>query len=336
MSYMDKVKSGRGDLIKRHEESYQRKDSVSQYGSIFKKIPDEMSFWKCGEGRHEIDVVPFFAGPNVPLIQEGEMTYVLDLWVHQRVGATNDPYVCPTRNFQKPCPICKYIADQKQKGIRLSKEEYGQVAPKRRTIYLVWAHDDQKEEDKGLQLWEVSHFFFEMNVAEISKEAPENGGMNVWSDPIEGSSVMFTRKGAGQDNTKFFGHKFVERRKPIPEDIMEQANFHLDDIVEMHPSYEDIEKAFYGGDAVAEDVKQREVDSDPDMDPTEMQCPIGVEFGKDFNGYEQCDDCPVLDDCKYDYDHKWAPEEEVVTAPTPKTAPTPRTAAPTALPRRRR
>jgi len=324
MSYLDKVQGKRRDLIKRHEEAYQRKDSSSQYGSIFKKIPDNLSFWKCGDGRHEIDVVPFITGPNVPMVREDELEYKLDVWVHQNVGATNDPYVCPARNFKKPCPLCNYIEEQKRKGIRLSKEEYGQVAPKRRTVYLVWVHDDQKEEDKGLQLWEIAHFFFEMNVAEIAKEAPANGGMNVWSDPVDGSSVMFTRKGSGKDNTSFYGHKFVERRKPIPEDILEQADFHLDDIVEMHPSYEDIERAFLGGEV----EETTETTSDENPEPDQLQCPIGVVFGKDFNGYVQCDDCPVYDDCKYDYDHDWAPKEAPKPKPKPKQtqAPIPRRA----------
>jgi len=312
MSYRDMLKKKKKDLVKRHEESYKRKDGM-QFGTIFQNVPEGLPFWKCGEARHEIDVIPWVAGDNVPMVAPGEACYVLDLWVHQRVGATNDPYVCPSKNFKKPCPMCEYLEDQRQKGIRLSKEEYSQVAAKRRTIYLVWVHDDVTQEDKGIQLWEISHFFFEMNVAEIAKEAPEDGGMNIWTDLDDGKSVMFTRKGSGKDNTKYFGHKFVDRRKVIPDNLLEPfKDFRMDDIINMHPSYDEIKQAFYGGedegsDAAAEEQELQESQQTQDASDT---CPHGAQFGEEFNQYEQCDDCPVWDNCKVEFDrtHEPAPQ----------------------------
>jgi len=108
----------------------------------------------------------------------------------------------------------------------------------------MWVHDTREEEKKGIQIFEASHFFMEEKIEEIAK-LPRGGGYENFSDPDKGKLLAWTRKGAGKENTQYLGHRFIEREYPIPDRILDQS-FSLDQVVNMHPSYEELEKEFKG------------------------------------------------------------------------------------------
>lgn len=244
MSFRDRMKKKKGGLKKRHQKP--TKPTGGRFPTIFnkKKIPEGIGFFFCKEGDYIVDILPWEAGPDMPLdeqnepiTEEGDFDYVLDLWVHQNVGKMKMPFVCPYENFGLPCPICEYI-----KANRLPKDEWNEKRPKRRAIYLIWNRTTPEEEKKGVQIFEAAFFFMEEKIAEIAK-LPRGGGYVTFSDPDEGKSVCWTRKGAGQTNTNYLGHRFIDRESPVPDKILEQT-FPLDSVIDMHPSYEKIEEAF--------------------------------------------------------------------------------------------
>lgn len=249
MGFRDRMKKRKkgSTLQKRHNQG--TKQTGGTFPTIFNKdeVPEGVEFWRCGEGDHHVDIIPFEAGPDMPfdndhigpITEEGDLDYVLDLFVHMNVGNMNKPYVCPFENFGKECPICEFI-----KANRLEKEDWKKLAPKHRVVYLLWVHDDRKEEKKGVQIFEASHFFMEEKIAEIAK-LPRGGGYINFSDPDKGRSLMWKRKGTGQQNTQYLGHRFIERESKIPDKILDQT-FPLDSIINMHPSYDEIEKDFRG------------------------------------------------------------------------------------------
>lgn len=174
---------------------------------------------------------------NMVVTEEGNFDYVLDLYVHQNIGKMKVPFVCPYENFGKPCPICEYI-----KANRLPKDQWSKLRPKRRAIYLIWDRTTAEMEKKGIQIFDSAHFFMEEKLEEIAKQ-PRGGGYITFSDPDEGQSICWTRKGSGQENTQYLGHRFIEREAPIPDRILE-STFALDQVINMHPEYKEIEKAF--------------------------------------------------------------------------------------------
>jgi hypothetical protein len=230
------------------------------FPTIFVKsrIPEGIQFFRCTEGEHIVDILPWEVGPDMPMDEtgenpitdEGDFDYVLDLFVHQNVGSMNQPYVCPWENFRKPCPICEYI-----KANRLPKEEWSQTRAKRRSIYLIWNRTNAEEEKKGVQIFDAAHFFMEEKLEEIAK-LPRGGGYITFSDPDEGKSICWTRKGSGKENTSYIGHKFVDREARIPDRILDQT-FSLDQVIEMHPSYEEIDAAFNGAPAKKETTSSK-------------------------------------------------------------------------------
>jgi hypothetical protein len=247
----DKFKNHKADLMQRHQEQIDSKDSGTKYPTIFdeEKIPEGIEFWRCKPGEHLIDIIPFFAGSQHHKVKEGKVAYVVDLWVHTGVGPMNLPFPCTSKNFQETDPICEYVAQN-----RLSTDEWKRVSPKRRTAYLVWVHDSPEEEKKGVQIWEVSHFYFEEKIDEIAK-SPRGGGAVTFSDVDSGKSIAFTVKkigtykdarGTDRDSIGYLGHRFVDRDiEAIPERILAQS-FPLDEIIKMKPDYDKMSEAFFG------------------------------------------------------------------------------------------
>jgi len=315
-SLRQKMRKQRKNLEKRHQESIDRKDT-SIFGSIFNKakVPENVSFWKCGSGKHIIDILPFVAGPNVPNknVDEGDVEYVIDVWVHRNVGPKEDSFVCPTRTWGEPCPICEDLKENEY------DEEYVKgMRSKRQSVYLVWVHDSAKEEEEGIKIFNTAHFFMQNHLDELA-EIPRGGGVIIFSDLDEGKSVAFTRKGTGAGNTQFLGHKFVDRPEPIPDDIVDQI-FSLDECIDMRPTYDEMADSYFGKEEKDEEVESEPEENDdvpmfsskdappeepPDLDieipPEETgtidDCPAGALFGIDTDSLPDCKNCEVWEAC---------------------------------------
>lgn len=295
------------ELQKRVKESHDTKDQGMFGGSIFKQGLD-VPFWKCGEGKHYIDVIPHIAGKYNPRVKEGKPTYVLDIWVHYNIGPNGSPFICLAKNYNEPCPICEYrkeLADSDQADEDVLKA----LNPKRRTIYNIVCYDSNKEEEKGIQIWDVSHFFFEQKVASIA-ERPRSGGFVNWPDPDEGKQVMFERKGTGANNTQFLGHAFIDRDYTIPDEILQESRS-IDELLHI-PTYEEVDGILKG--RKKQEVKEEQEEEKPkeearptrrtrkpEPEPEEKDdCP-GT-FGKDIDKFDQCQTCTQYDDCATEFE----------------------------------
>jgi hypothetical protein len=249
MGFRDRFKNKKGSLGKQHVTQTQNKDTKGRFPTVIRKdkLPAGVETWQCKEGDHLIDILPFAAGPDFPLdpntgspiVSEGDLAYVLDIRVHTNVGSMKIPYVCPYENFGLPCPICEFIKEND-----LDTEDWKNVSAKRRTFYQIWNHDTRETEKKGIMLWEISHFSMEQNLAAIAA-LPRGGGAISFSDPDEGKTIAFTRKGSGAKNTQYLGHRFIDREIKLPDKLLDMT-FPIDQMVRMHPSYEEIEEAFNG------------------------------------------------------------------------------------------
>lgn len=270
MGFRDRMKKNKGakSLGRRHQAGT-KTTGGGRFPTIFlkDKVPEGVEFWFCKEGEHIVDIIPFEAGPDMPLDErlqpvtpEGHLDYVLDLFVHTNVGEMLKPYVCPYENFGLPCPICEFM-----KATKLDKEDWKKLVAKHRVVYFLWVHDSREEEKKGIQIHEASHYFMEANIEAISK-LPKGGGFVKFSNPDSGKSLAWERKGAGMTNTDHIGHRLIERESPIPDKILDMT-FPLDSVINMHPEYEEIEKEFRGTlkkmKLLPGDVDGEEDDKDP-------------------------------------------------------------------------
>jgi len=316
MGFKERIQQMKKELMRSHESSFEHKDDKGlQYGSIFikEKIPEGVGFWRPEAGvSHIVDIIPWPAGSNHPQFEKGHSVHVLDLWIYQRVGPTNEVFVAPAPNFKKADPIAEYIKREGGSAFRKNRA-------KRRCFYWVWVHDSVEEEEKGPQLWDVAHFFFEDPVTEISV-LPRGGGMQLYTvpDKEDGKSVMFTVKASGKftddegkerDSISFVGHKFVERETNIPEKYIDFVGEHpIDDMVNMHPTYKEIYEAFYqkkyvdlDGDSQDQPVISRKA---KEQKLEEDECPGGGSFGVSVNTLPECKSCPNWEGCETAFNEK--------------------------------
>lgn len=263
-------------LSKATQRSYDTKDSFGG-GIGYLKKDVKVKTWNCSDGEHLVDIIPYVAGSSDPNVKEGDPQYVLDIWVHRGVGALQQSYVCPQKNFKTRCPICEKQLQMRRSG-EFSDEEISSLNAKRRTMYNVYCWDSKEEMRKGVQVFEISHFFFEKHLAELSKR-PKGGGFIIFSDPDSGKSVSFKKKSKGS-NMEFLGHRFEDRdeESEITDEMLESA-LCLDELIHI-PTVKELQKAVEEGFAATEDddekpkrgkkgKKKVEEDDDEDYDVDE-------------------------------------------------------------------
>ncbi len=231
----EQMRQGLGNKTK---EAYDRKDGNSLFKTYLNEgliSEQKISKFNPGKGEWIIDIIPYIAGKNDPLNQEGESVYVLDILVHMDVGPAGEKIVCLSQ-FNLPCPVCELIKKKQSEG-----EDYKTcikpLQAKRRTLYNVIVRENPEEEKKGVQLLEISHFFLQKNIAALSKN-PRKGGYIIFSDLDDGRSIGFRRTGVGAENTAYDAHQFIDRPAPIT-DAEWQAAKCLDDFIVIR-AYKDI------------------------------------------------------------------------------------------------
>ena len=282
--------------------------------SIFKDdLEDDIKFWpKIPEGDHTIDIIPYIAGANDPDpdVKEGEDQYVLYLHVHQRVGAAEGQYVCLAKNFNLPCPICQHVKVLREEDA--DKDDIDAVKAKARCVYNIVCYDSDKEEGKGVQIWETSWWQSEKIFTTLAKAKRGRGGKEArskvyFADSVNGKSITFTREGTGMENTRFYGHALEDRDYEIDDETLDGAHC-LDDLITI-PTYEELYKAYWGEEPKAEEkVKEEETttsrrggrskasseEQTPDTskeEVTDNPCPGGGTFGGDIDKLEHCEEC---------------------------------------------
>jgi hypothetical protein len=301
-------KAMKEELLKRTQESDDRKEG-GDYSKYFKD-DFELTFAKFGatkEEPHIVDIIPFIAGDKMPdfmRVKEGKPAYYLDIYVHQNIGGGKAWVVCPAKNYGDDCPVCEYINSLVKDGKEY--EDYAEIAPKRRCVYNIINMTTDKEEKKGIQIWESSHKYSEKAIQSAAK-APRGGGSIPFSHPDKevGQSISFS---VDNDTYKTVsGHKLVPREYDISDDILDKA-FQLDQIIKIL-SYKEIKKIFekYSDDDEKETSKSKDECSESENDDKSSrrlkenkivdECPEGLNFGEDIDNSDACANCNLYDDC---------------------------------------
>lgn len=279
---MKKKKKGRKmDLPKssrRSKRRYQKEQLINRVKESQKQAeggglsilkPDvDVTIWRPSDGSHIIDIIPYPTGKmNVEGDKPGKVHYTFHYYIHKNVGPNKDWYICPARTWGHDCPICEHRAKLLDQGADYDTK----VAPlntKERNLYNIVCYD-KGEEKKGVQIWDVSFHYFEKHVIALSKK-PARGGRAektvVFFDEEEGKSIAFTIEPAKskEDYPSFVGHSFDDRDYEIEEEVLDSAHC-LDELVHC-PSYEELEKAFWGTKGKANDNVDDDDDDDEDDD----------------------------------------------------------------------
>ncbi len=224
---------------------------------------EEVKFFKPKKGKNKIDILPYTVKTkhHPQGVEAGFEDYVLDIFVHTKVGPKEGSYICPKRTFGKPCPICEEHDHLKKEG-ETDDDELRDLAPKHRVFYNLI---DLKNEDEGVQLWEVSHFLFEKELLEEAEASEEE--FVAFADLEEGRTIQFRASEVSKGGYNFMEYKsfaFLDRDE-IDEDILDET-YSLDEYM-IIVSYDELHAAFIGEDEADED----EDDDDEDDDEEEVK-----------------------------------------------------------------
>lgn len=181
--------------------------------------------WKPQEGRNLIDIIPFNADKNNPLVVsgkaiEGAVLYSLDYFTHRDIGPGHSNITC-LKQYGRDCPLCRENERLFNLG-EAHRDEASKLRSKRRVVYVI--HDLIKN---TYGYWDTGWSSVEK---ELTKEASfcidENTGakINVF-DWQEGMSVEF--QGTKES---FAGHEFIKperfrfiKRAPLTDDVLEHS-----------------------------------------------------------------------------------------------------------------
>lgn len=313
-------------MADRQRENFANKDNSGKFGDIYdleKKA--QVKFWKCKEDDHEIYIVPYIVGSNHPRLKEGKVDFLLDVFVHRKVGINEDEVICLNRTYGEKCPICEYQAmlkDEEEPDKLLIKS----LNPTRRNIFNIVCLDSVKEQELGIQVWNVSQWLFTNPLEELAHKK-KGGGEVLYADIDDGKIISFRKKGSGVNTTEYTAFEFKDRDE-IPDEILDSA-ICLDELIHK-PTYDEVAELFQNKPASSEEEvpekqekkvekekekekeeekssgkkllskKKDDVPEEKEQDPEEtvLECPGGAVLGDDYNEYEECQECVLREQCK--------------------------------------
>jgi len=236
-------------------------------GRIKNIIADEsVPMVRLKDGDHSADVIPYTAGKYDPLVDEGDPTYTYEYWAHPNVGPNNMMYLCLAEMFNKKCPICEHRQRLREKGA--DEKVWKALFPKRRNLYNIILYD-KGEEEKGIQVFDVSWHYFEKHVMAISKKKGRHGKRDKtinFVHPKKGKCINWTTEPAKSKNDypSAIGFAFDDRDYEIDDALFDDA-FTLDEIVHI-PEYDEVAEAYAGGDDKGSKKKESSKPDDSSSD----------------------------------------------------------------------
>ncbi len=316
----------------RYDKSYETRDAGGANTSVMNwgAVEGETKFYKPKEGTNKIIIVPYIVQTeNHPLVHSGDMKigdmdYMMDLYIHRRIGPTEKDAICLKQNYGKACPICDAAKEFREKG---EDESYQALKYSRRVYYNVL---NARKIDNGLMIFgNVSHFLFEKELIEEARGGAEDGEIVDFAGLDEGSIIKF--RGSpdsfkGQEFMKYKSFDFLEREEDLEQGIEEEA-ISFDKIL-IYRDAKELEKLLYDEEEEPDEEpeeekeekrtrkrkKSEEQDEEEEEEEKESKkkkgldkksskkekdtpCPHGYKFGKDCDTEDDCDDCEIWERC---------------------------------------
>lgn len=153
---MGKLNDGKVKKVRRYTDAKttaNKQTSGFQIASL--ELPKGVStFYFKKEGMYYLDILPYTAGKNNPMADEGYDHWERTYFAHRGVGAENKQYCCLLKNWGENCPICEHRQELERRGA--NEDVIKALWPKKRQIMAIVDVDDK---DKGIQILEGPYAF---------------------------------------------------------------------------------------------------------------------------------------------------------------------------------
>ena len=237
-------------LSDERESSGVRRKSYMNYGGCrlkFFKFADVGKYqdinilpWKISNERNPIVVrckdMPTYlkdGSRNPDKYMVGDYDYVLDVWVHPRIGVNEEDCLCLKRTYGEYCPICEE-ADRLSANSE-TKESAKALYAKHKCVYLVDELNDKFESvSDEPKIFEVTHGLFSkelqgraascmrgQGVVDFASVSLDEKGREI------GKVVSFTvgedTMGGGRKYKKAINFDFNERKQEVSDEMLEKC-----------------------------------------------------------------------------------------------------------------
>lgn len=236
------------------------------------RIPEGMQLFQIKKaGTYRLDIIPYIVGKGNPFAKEGDLHYERTYFIHRSVGAENNSYCCTGKCFKRKCAVCDErgkMARDPEADEKLVKD----LAPKERQLFNLV---DLTEPEKGVQLFEYSHWLFGKALDAKIRGADDNE-YDLFADLEKGLTlkvVFEEEKGAGYSFFKVADLEFKPRRAAYDEDILDKCACLDDCPIEME--YNEYRKIFLqlSEDETLDDEPDDDDDDDNEDDNEEEPAP---------------------------------------------------------------
>lgn len=241
------------------------------FSAPYLKLPEGVTLFKPKKGVMLLDIIPFVAGEDNPYAEEGMIHWERTFWVHKGIGANNESYLCPRKNFKQPCPVCEFRAKIQAEGDGDSEELIQALAPKERQLFNVI---NRKEPDKGIQLWDFSFHLFGKLLQARLRDADEEEGWDLFFTLDKGMTLR-----VGFEEKSYSGRAYFEAetldfkardKDEYDEDEMLDKAIELDSVL-VGEDYEDLKKIFQESSKDVGSPRNAGKDRDRDRDREEQE-----------------------------------------------------------------
>lgn len=243
-----KIKIGAG----RYQQTYDARDDGGKRaggGLAWNKLGAAPKFYKPStDNLNKFNVIPFQIKsklhPEVMAgrMKVGEYDFVLDFWVHRKIGPDEVDVICPKNTYGKKCPIC----DERGRLYDAGQEDAAKdIKATRRVLFNV--QPVTREGAGDLQVFDVSHWLFMKELSEEANAMANGQGVINYADLDDGKIVAFRcteEKTGSQKSMKFKSFKFIDREAEVDSELVEKA-ISFDDLLVLH-SAEELEAILYG------------------------------------------------------------------------------------------
>lgn len=222
------------------------------------------------QGTFRVEILPYDVksgkdkpGGN-PNAATGAYYWERTYFVHPGIGAEKKPYICLAKTMKKPCPVCEFknslgswndMDDD-------TKEVAKSLNPKQRQLFNVWVHG---QEDKGVQLWDISYFLFgdALNNKIAAADDEDKEKYANFPDPEDGMTVKVGGIIDTMGKHKFWRAsdiEFKDRKEAITDEMLESV-IDLDELIKP-ASYKELKALITQGEPSDEDDDEADADDE--------------------------------------------------------------------------
>lgn len=224
-----------GSLQRRAEQQVATIDSKGGVGRRsfmdYSKSQAQVRFFKFADpGEYQdVNILPWeISSKDHPEVvagnaKVGDMDYVLDLWIHQRIGPNKEDHICLKKTYGRECPTCD-LADDLWKD-ESTKDEARNLFSKRKCVYIIQPLDSDFHAPKDdIYIFEMTHSRFAKGLQGKAVSSMRGRGVVNFADPYVGKVVSFTVVEEKMNNGRKYSladqFEFNERQEEISEDIL--------------------------------------------------------------------------------------------------------------------